>query len=120
MKKENGALSTLVDNSIKLSTERQLEISDHGLTAKGQALLIKSLQGDRLSASQAIKAKCYDCMGYFVDGKADCGDPLCPLYPWMPYAQRACTNRALPEKKSDAPVCSYPPKPGVAKKEVGL
>jgi len=110
MKKENiDTHSTLVPNSIKLSTERQTRTreADQGPAAKGQALLKKSLQGDRLSASQAIKAKCYDCMGYFEDGKGDCGDPLCPLYPWMPYAQKrdppACTNRALPEKKSDAP-----------------
>jgi hypothetical protein len=115
-KKENLlGTPTLVHNSLKLSTERQIlirEISKHGIAAKGQALLKKSLQGDRLSASQAIKAKCYDCMGYFEDGKGDCGDPLCPLYPWMAYGQKACANRALPEKKSEALVCSYPPQSG--------
>jgi hypothetical protein len=111
-KKENCALSTFVRNSSNLSTERQTrvhEISRNGLSAKGQALLIKSIQGYRLSASQAIKAKCYDCMGYFEDGKGDCRDLHCPLYPWMAYGQIACANRALPEKKSKRLVCSYPP-----------
>lgn len=115
MKKEKGALSTFVPSSIKLSEEREIlirAISEHGIAAKGQALLKKSLQGERLSASQAIKAKCYDCMGHFEDGKADCGDPLCPLYPWFAYGQKARANRALPEKKSDAPDRSYPPHSG--------
>ena len=114
-KKENSARSTFVHKSLNLSTERQSliqEISAHGLSAKGQALLIKSIQGNRLSASQAAIAKCYDCMGYFEDGKADCGDPLCPLYPWMAYGQIACANRALPEKKSEAPDRTYPPQSG--------
>jgi len=120
-KKENLlGTPTLVHNSLKLSTERQtliLEISEHGIAAKGQALLLKSIQGDRLSASQAIKAKCYDCMGYFEDGKGDCGDPLCPLYSWMPYGQKACANRALPEKKYEAPDRTYPPQPGTLQVE---
>ena len=121
-KKENSARSTFVHKSLNLSTERQSliqEISAHGLSAKGQALLIKSIQGNRLSASQAAIAKCYDCMGYFEDGKGDCGDSLCPLYPWMAYGQKACANRALPEKKSDAPVCLYPPKSGNNQKDGG-
>jgi hypothetical protein len=114
-KKENGTHSTFGHKSLKLSTERENRVREitKGLSAKGQALLIKSIKEDRLSASQAIKAKCYDCMGYFEDGKGDCGDPHCPLYPWMAYGKIACANRALPEKKSEAPVCSYPPQPQV-------
>lgn len=38
-----------------------------------------------LCASQAIVAKCTDCMGWFVDGRHDCDVTDCPLYPWMPY-----------------------------------
>ena len=110
-KKNNSASSSLAQTPINLATKRENRVREitKGLSAKGQALLVKSIQGERLSASQAIKAKCYDCMGYFEDGKADCGDPLCPLYPWMAYGQIACANRALPEKKYEALVCSYPP-----------
>ena len=95
------------------------EVIHYGIAAVGQAHLLKSLRSERLSASQAIKAKCYDCMGYYEDGKGDCQGPLCPLYPWMPYGTRkgknlvpACTNRAMPGKKSDGRGVSYPQKLG--------
>lgn len=38
-----------------------------------------------LSRTNAILAKCYDCMGGYVDGKLDCIIDECPLYPFMPY-----------------------------------
>jgi len=105
---------TLSADAKKLSPQqiRIQEISQHGIAAKGQALLVKNIQGKRLSASLAALAKCYDCMSYYEDGKGDCGDPICPLYPWMPYGQKARANRALPEKKSEPLVCSYPPQSG--------
>jgi hypothetical protein len=64
------------------------EVIKYGIAAIGQALFLKTLREERVSASQAIRAKCYDCMAYYEDGKGDCGDPLCPLYPWMPYGTR--------------------------------
>jgi len=45
----------------------------------------KYLSGGKLSIRQAILAKCADCLGLYVDGKADCAMPDCPLYPWMVY-----------------------------------
>jgi Zn-finger protein len=32
-----------------------------------------------------IMAKCYDCTGFYKDGREDCNTPTCPLYPLMPY-----------------------------------
>jgi len=34
----------------------------------------------------AMRAKCHDCCGGYIDGREDCGSTACPLYPWMPYA----------------------------------
>lgn len=33
-----------------------------------------------------MRAKCHECMGGYIDGRASCSATACPLYPWMPYA----------------------------------
>ena len=56
--------------------------------SKGRSMLLKHLQGDRLTRDQAIIAKCCDCMAYYVDGRDDCGVECCPLYPFRPYKEK--------------------------------
>lgn len=56
-----------------------------GISARGRKELENHLAGKRLTAKQAAYAKCYDCMGGFVDGKVDCGIIGCPLHPIMAY-----------------------------------
>lgn len=56
--------------------------------AQGKNELLKHFAGKPLTRSQAIKAKCYDCMGYYHDGKNDCSIKHCPLYPFMPFRSR--------------------------------
>lgn len=67
---------------------RIIEIRKHGKKARGQKELLKHLSGGKLTFKQAIYARCYDCCGYFSDGKLDCKMPACPLYPFMAYANR--------------------------------
>ncbi len=55
------------------------------IRAKGFKEISKYSSGSRLTRKQAINAKCYDCMGGYVDGKVDCQIEDCPMYPWMPY-----------------------------------
>ena len=52
--------------------------------AAGQSDFARHVLGERLSASQAFKAKCYDCTCGYADGREDCHIPSCPLYPYMP------------------------------------
>lgn len=40
-----------------------------------------------LSPLQAIIAQCAHCNAWYIDGKQDCENPDCPLYPYMPYGQ---------------------------------
>lgn len=44
----------------------------------------------KVSRSKAMLAKCHDCQGHYVDGmeNRDCRVITCPLYPFMPYAER--------------------------------
>ena len=57
----------------------------YGKAARGQKELIKHLEGHCLTLRQGVYAKCYDCTGYYADGKNDCCMPGCSLYPFMPY-----------------------------------
>ncbi len=68
------------------------QIKKYGKSAQGRSFLIKHLQGKKLTPLQAIAAKCYDCMGYYVDGTVDCGVKDCPLYPFMPYKEKGVKN----------------------------
>lgn len=66
----------------------------HGKLATGKRELIAHLNGSRLSPMQAMKANCYMCMGYYADGKVDCGLSYCPIHPFMPYNKNR-TKRAF-------------------------
>lgn len=80
-------------------------IEEHGLSAKGRGELIKYLNGEKCTQRQAILAKCYDCMGYYADGKVDCCIKRCPLYPYSPYSSKPAAKRVLSvEQKQKASV----------------
>lgn len=70
------------------TTEIIETISNSGISARGKKELLKHLYGERLTVRQMVIAKCYDCMGYYSDGRGqDCKIPDCPLYPLMPYRE---------------------------------
>ena len=55
---------------------------------RAASCLRKHLRGERITQREGILAKCADCMAYFVDGRYDCENSVCPLYPWMPFLGR--------------------------------
>jgi hypothetical protein len=61
------------------------DIKQNGKTARGKKELLKHLEGGKITLRQAALAKCYDCMGYFADGKVDCKLPKCPLHSFMAF-----------------------------------
>lgn len=63
------------------------DIKRHGKAARGQKELLKHLSGEKLTLKQAVYAHCYDCTGFYADGKIDCRLPHCPLHPFMSYNQ---------------------------------
>ena len=65
--------------------ERIESIRKHGKVARGQKELIGHLKGERLTLRQAVYAHCYDCCGFFSDGKVDCGMKKCSLHPFHAY-----------------------------------
>ena len=76
--------------SKQVSTEKKkaylAQLTAHGSRFQGRGELIQFLKGFRITRNEAIKAKCYDCMGFYDQAQdKDCNNTTCPLYPYMPY-----------------------------------
>lgn len=76
--------------------ERLQFIKREGKLVRGRAEIIKFLEGKPLTARQTVLARCYDCMGYFVDGRQDCDCPMCPSYPFMAYSTKPRVKHKKP------------------------
>lgn len=75
-----------------------LDSAKSGKARKGKRELIKHLEGGKLTRSQAVKAKCFDCSG--MGEMKGCDQETCPLLPFSPYRTRNTTiSRAINEKK---------------------
>jgi hypothetical protein len=68
--------------------EAVAEIMEFSKRAQGRKEMIKHLEGGALYRSEAIKAKCFDCMGNYFDGVVSCEIPACPLFPFNPYKDK--------------------------------
>ena len=79
-------------------------IKEHGKTAQGKNEYLSYMEdGTKLSPKKAILANCYQCLGFYIDGKNDCEIPGCPLYTYMPYRKGLeKVKRALTEKQKEA------------------
>lgn len=73
---------------MNLNSKRIEEIQRCGKTVKGKTEFIHHLEGEQLSRKQAIAAHCYECMGYFSDGRQDCRMQQCSLYPFMVFSSK--------------------------------
>ncbi len=60
-------------------------IERHGTTAQGKREYIAFLKGANLTMKQRILANCYQCTGFFTDGRKDCEVEGCTFYVHMPY-----------------------------------
>ena len=69
-------------------------------SAQGKKELLKFQTGAKITAREAIKAKCYECTGNYEDGREDCGITTCPLYGYMPYGSR----KYAPTKRGESQV----------------
>jgi hypothetical protein len=89
MKSKPVSILSTIDSAsgyVKLA-ENCMKRLDTAPMSKGRDLLKKYLSGEVLSNALAIKAKCCECSGLYMDGRVDCGICTCPLYPHMPYGQ---------------------------------
>jgi hypothetical protein len=83
-----------------MNTDKLKSIRQHGKVSRGQKELVKHLEGHSLTLRQAVYARCYDCCGFYADGKNDCRLPGCSLYPFMAYNEnkiKRVTKRIMTE-----------------------
>ena len=81
--------------------QERIETVEKGASARGKKELLAHLYNERLTSRQAIYAKCYDCMCFFVDGRDDCGMKLCALYPYMAYNPKKRKSRVMSEEQKN-------------------
>jgi hypothetical protein len=79
----------------KVVSER-VSIIETAPASGGKTKLLEYLHGAILTRGNSIKAKCCECMGYYVDGRYSCEIPTCPLFYYMPYK-----NKKPPQVKED-------------------
>ena len=78
--------------------DRKLKIIGDAPLAKGKKELIKYLMGGLLTLKESVWAYCFECKGYYVDGKKPCTITSCSLYPFMPYNPK---RRAIRKVNAD-------------------
>lgn len=47
--------------------------------------MLAFLKGEILTMRESILANCYQCTGFYLDGRKDCEVGGCPLHLFMPY-----------------------------------
>jgi len=85
-----------------IDEKRHKEVSEYGKQYRGKGLLLKHLEEKALTTRQAIVAKCYECEGYYVDGKVACPILTCPLQPFNPYRVGGVKKKPVSEKAKKA------------------
>ncbi|MBS3784930.1 MAG: hypothetical protein KGY78_10860 [Anaerolineae bacterium] len=68
-------------------TQIEKNLLEGGSVLGGRSPYHNYVKGREIGRTEAMRAKCYDCMNGFADGKQDCKVISCPLYPWQPFRE---------------------------------
>lgn len=68
-----------------MSTTSTEWIEKHGTTARGKKEYLAFLRGENLTMKQRVLANCFQCVGFYTDGKKDCEMEECTFHVYMPY-----------------------------------
>ena len=80
--------------------KRLREVQNHGKSGQGNSEYVKYLSGNKITVRQAVRAKCFDCLGMYADGRIDCETATCALYPFHPYNKNRQKSRVMtPEQR---------------------
>jgi len=60
--------------------EKLEQVKEMGGHVRGRNDYIRFLKGEKLTLSERILANCYECNGFYADGRADCECDSCPFY----------------------------------------
>ena len=74
-----------MERRLRGTLKRVDEVIGWGRGCVGKNQYLKYLMGERITRQEAIKAKCYECNGYCVDGRPECKAKDCPLWAYSPF-----------------------------------
>lgn len=101
LKLERGIALISDQNTPDKTHPEILRKTDRMKSAKGKRSLLKYASGERITPTEAIRAKCYDCQAYYEDISSvrDCAVKDCPLYPFHPYSSDKTQNKPAMDMK---------------------
>lgn len=88
-----------IKESLILSRQNLIKAVEAGPHIIGRKELLKFLKGGKITRNDSIMANCYECMGYYIDGRADCEKYDCPFYPYSP--SRLYSRPEYPKQEED-------------------
>jgi hypothetical protein len=90
MRKErlDNTTPPFINKNLSLRDLRIADIKKYGLSVRGRREYLKYLNNEKITLRQAVAAHCYDCQGFFADGRAPCPDELCPLWLWSQFRDK--------------------------------
>jgi len=77
-----------IDNIQDVKSRTKLGQLKDAPSSQGRDFLIAHYLGIELSRTEAVKAFCCECSGYYTDKRCDCEVEGCVLYRWMPYGTK--------------------------------
>jgi hypothetical protein len=84
----------------ELEKQTLYDSAKKGKSRSGQNFLMRHCKGTRLTPSQAIKAKCYDCNG--MGEERICENEECSLWPYSQFAKGKPKPSSLRKGNADA------------------
>ena len=78
-------LKQAYDSGLKMALKMREGAISQAPMSNGKKNLLSYFSGKRLTPRQSIQAQCCECLGFFSDGRSDCENYGCSLYPYMPY-----------------------------------
>lgn len=76
------------ENFTNQQAKQKEKSAKKGASSPNKKSFLKFINGKPIAWRDAGQAMCYECMGYFEDGKIDCYGYDCPLYPFYPYKNK--------------------------------
>ena len=70
-----------------------LESAKSGPKRRGKTEYIRYLEGGKITRSQAVRAKCFDCNG--MGESNECSIETCALLPFSPYREKKEVGNAF-------------------------
>ncbi len=81
-------MDTTSSQTTKYTKQKLSCMTDYLPRRAGKGEYLKFKRGEYCTQRELIRAKCYECMGFYTDGALDCQITGCPLHKFQPYREK--------------------------------